>query len=243
MVNHEKGFSLLEVVVAIAILAIIGGGIMPLFGKLEQGAKTIKVKEELKNIQIAADEYFYDKASYPASLSDSAFLGVYLNTEIITASTDDAIRDDFKPGSEYDYCQGLVVGYPVPKYITSVGPNGSSEIDECGIFVVGADDLYIVLNSSIPGNRRTRLKINIIARAYAKYLYSTALATMTTTWTGAGGGREDLSLGIEFVSDGFGVNFLGPNSTTYTFYSTGASQTVNSGCTTASIGTGDDLKP
>lgn len=248
--NH-KGFTLLEVVVAIAILAILAGGMMPLFGKIEIGQKTVKVKNELKNIQIAADEYFYENESYPSALAD--LLQFYLNPGVLDTTSSfsncdfDAITDDFNKGADYDYCQSLfLLGYPIPKNVTSVGPNGTLEVDYdelgCGYFYAGADDIYVTLQPYVPGYRHTRAKLNIIGRAYAKYLYSTALATMTTTWTGAGGGREDLALGNEFIADGFGVTFLCPNSTTYTFYSTGADQTVNASVTTASIGTGDDMR-
>ena len=87
---QSRGFTIVELLVVIVVIAILVALTLPnLFG-LQRRARDDTRKNDLKNIQQAAETYFNDKSAYPATLST-------LTTQYINA-----IPNDPKGGS-YTY--------------------------------------------------------------------------------------------------------------------------------------------
>lgn len=66
--SREAGFSLLELLVVLAILALLAGLVAPRVIGYLGGAKTETAKLQLRNIESALDLYRLDMGKYPAAL-------------------------------------------------------------------------------------------------------------------------------------------------------------------------------
>ena len=67
---NQKGFTLMEVVIACALIAILSSIAIPKFFSSLVTANTVKVKSDLQTIDTAIVLYMTDNGSYPANLSD-----------------------------------------------------------------------------------------------------------------------------------------------------------------------------
>lgn len=70
MYKAEKGFSLIELVVAISILAIIMGLVVPAVFKQVARAKQKTTRVAIRNVVQAIKEFQNDVGAYPSSLED-----------------------------------------------------------------------------------------------------------------------------------------------------------------------------
>jgi general secretion pathway protein G len=72
--THVKnGFTLIEILIAIAIVAIMGGGAVFYAQKYRAKAKDTSTRSTLKVLESAIDEYNLDLGEYPSSLRDLVF--------------------------------------------------------------------------------------------------------------------------------------------------------------------------
>lgn len=68
-ISKQRGFTIVELLVVIVVIAILVALTLPnLFG-LQRRARDDTRKNDLKNVQQAAETYFNDKNNYPADLS------------------------------------------------------------------------------------------------------------------------------------------------------------------------------
>ncbi len=197
--RHCNGFTLLETVVVIAILAILAGMIKPLTGRVKLRETELTVRGELKEIASSLQNYYYEYGCFPSSLTNTGFLGPFLFPGVDNA----AITDDFKPGSNYAMPFTLPdcsMSYPITygRYIASAGPDRTADIDNwctyeepstcCNPSVdvfteYGYDDFYMLVQGQIPLRRRARLKLNIIGAALGRFLFDAGTThALTGTW-------------------------------------------------------------
>ena len=66
--KNERGFTLLELMIVVAILGILTAVAIPRFQQAPQKAKEAVLKTNLHTMREAFDQYFADKAAYPESL-------------------------------------------------------------------------------------------------------------------------------------------------------------------------------
>jgi general secretion pathway protein G len=66
MHKDEKGFTLVELMIVIIILAILTAIAVPSYMVLRNRARTAAAQSEMKNIATALEMYFADKETYPA---------------------------------------------------------------------------------------------------------------------------------------------------------------------------------
>lgn len=66
----RAGFTLLELIIAISIMAIIAGAAVPVATMAINSKKTRATAEELEALQLASAEYFRDTVSLPTSISN-----------------------------------------------------------------------------------------------------------------------------------------------------------------------------
>jgi len=67
LTTKQKGFSLLEILVAMAIMAILGGVMVIKFAGKTEEANLIKIKTDIKAIESALIQYSADNFMYPTS--------------------------------------------------------------------------------------------------------------------------------------------------------------------------------
>lgn len=65
----EKGFTLLEMIIVIGIIAIIAAAIVVLLGSARASARDVKRISDIKQIMLALDIYFEDREEYPGPAS------------------------------------------------------------------------------------------------------------------------------------------------------------------------------
>jgi general secretion pathway protein G len=95
--NNEKGFSMIEMMVVLIIIAVlIAGGIKFYLGYIENSRVT-KAKAQISTMQAALEAYFAEQTKYPA---DNAGL---LNAGINTNSTEKEIKAKDPWGKQYKY--------------------------------------------------------------------------------------------------------------------------------------------
>ena len=88
--SAERGFTLLELLIVVALIAIITALAVPQFRHTPQKAKEAVLKEDLYTLRDVIDQYFTDKGKYPASLEDLVETGYIRKVPIdpITGSAD-----------------------------------------------------------------------------------------------------------------------------------------------------------
>lgn len=76
--KNKKGFTLVELVVVIAILGILAGIAIPRFMDATASARGSKIVADLRTIDSAVSMYYAKNATYPTAGSDSALVPDYL---------------------------------------------------------------------------------------------------------------------------------------------------------------------
>lgn len=66
----KQGFSFLELVIAIAIIALLASVGIPMYMSYVEKAKVTKTEGILGNLKIAINSYYLDVNKYPSSLSE-----------------------------------------------------------------------------------------------------------------------------------------------------------------------------
>ena len=65
---NERGFTLIELIIVVAIIGILAVIAIPQFKTAPQKAREAVLKSDLHTLREAIDQYFADKARYPESL-------------------------------------------------------------------------------------------------------------------------------------------------------------------------------
>lgn len=67
MKNHQKGFTLIEILVVIAIIGILASVVLAALNSARSKARDAQRKETLKQISRAAELYYNDNLAYPVT--------------------------------------------------------------------------------------------------------------------------------------------------------------------------------
>ncbi|GAB6100349.1 hypothetical protein JCM16358_22280 [Halanaerocella petrolearia] len=70
LATREEGFTLIELMIVIAVIGTLAGIAIPQFGGVRDKADIAAVKSDLRNIQAGLEMYNAEEGEYPASLSD-----------------------------------------------------------------------------------------------------------------------------------------------------------------------------
>lgn len=185
----QRGFTLIELIVVLAVMSILLGSMVPLLSATQAAERYSIVEGELDALGDSLTAYYYDQGSFPTSLTQVGFYGTY----VLPGVDDDRLRDEW--GGKTYYRLSTTTN-PDTITVYSVGDDGA----DAG---ASAEQWKVAVSGAEPGNRRTRIKMRIIAGAMSDFLASGG--TLTGTWSAD---RVALGLGQEYQADGFGTDFL-----------------------------------
>lgn len=90
MINKfNKGFTLLELMIVIAVLSILSAGIITILNPYEQiqKANDSRRKSDLSQLQKAIEQYYEDNGRYPLQSDDGSYQIVGVNSNILPWGT------------------------------------------------------------------------------------------------------------------------------------------------------------
>lgn len=133
-----KGFTLIEILIVIAVISILIGIALPRFKGMQEEGNIAKAKGELRTLQTAVESYYiHTTNTYPVNLAD------------ITNQTPQIVnivgKDPFNTSADYAYLRNG--GYYA---IWSVGPKGNgsvSAVTNTGVTEVNGDSCIYVSNA------------------------------------------------------------------------------------------------
>lgn len=137
----KKGFTIIELLIVMAIIAILVGIAIPKFKGIQDEAGIAKAKGEMRTLRSAVESYRIHQGSYPISLA-------YLPGAIPRITGTTLPRDPFNLTAPYyyQYARSPLLAYYV---IWSRGPDGQSNITgigDDGVITAGAggtgDDIF-----------------------------------------------------------------------------------------------------
>lgn len=70
--DHKRGFTLIEILVVIAILAVLAGILLPTLRNAMLKAKISGIRQELSNLALAIESYAIDKGEYPENCMENS---------------------------------------------------------------------------------------------------------------------------------------------------------------------------
>jgi len=184
--ERSGGFTLLELVVVLAVLGLLLGTAAPLAGAVIQADRRQEAQRELAEMTAALEAYYYQTGTFPATLVAAGFLGVHLHPGV----RDTVVLDPFGAGWHYVYSFTAV---PNRATVYSRGENGVDNgalAEEHVSFVFGA----------VPGTKKTCARMRVIVEALAHHIE--AGGSVAGTWPVV---RAAIGLGAAYDNDGFGT--------------------------------------
>lgn len=120
----RKGFTLIELMIVIAVIAILVGIILPNIRGMQQEARISRVKGELRTLQTAVESYYiHNSNTYPPTTT--TLIDSYLDSAT-PRIIEEVFYDPFaSSGTEYNYKLSTDGKYYA---IWSVGPAGNGAV-------------------------------------------------------------------------------------------------------------------
>lgn len=184
-----SGFTLLELLIVIAIMALLAGVLVEATGASVDAEKMRAAPRELDDIGRALDAYYYDHGAFPAALTSAGFHGTY----VFPGHDDNLLKDEWARDSYYRYVQ--TTSSPDVVVVYAIGPDG---VDSGA----GSETYAVTVHGAAAGARRTRERLQAINAAVTQYV--AAGGTLSGTWSAW---TTALGLSASLQSDGFGTAF------------------------------------
>jgi len=130
----RKGFTILELLIVISVIAILVGIALPRFKGMQDEGNIAKAKGELRTIQTAAESYYIHNSTMPTLAQ--------LTTAVPNIVGTTLPKDPFVAGGATDYGYATNGAYMVA---FSVGPGGAgtAAINAAGAVTAAANTVYV----------------------------------------------------------------------------------------------------
>lgn len=132
----KKGFTIIELLIVMAVIAILVGIAIPSFRAMQTEAWRTKAEGDVRVIKIALESYYKNQGSFPPVAA--------WQSDLISASPrvlETELKDPFNPTDNYVYDLSPDFSYYV---VYSVGPdNGSVTITNTGSAAATDNPIYV----------------------------------------------------------------------------------------------------
>lgn len=156
----KKGFTLIEMLIVIAVIAILVGIALPRLRGMREEGNYAKASGELKTLQAAVESYFIHEKAYPVQTTtpdiqwqdDTGSLTTAVPKLIPTP-----LKDPFTPGGATEYRYATNAAANSDYYVIfSIGFDGAADItgvdsdglltgtDDDDIFVTNGDGIFVL---------------------------------------------------------------------------------------------------
>lgn len=210
--RDARGFTLVELIVVLAVLGLLVATAVPLAGAVVQADRRQEARRELAEIATALEAYWFDNAAFPVALNSAGFFGTHLQPGV----KDTVVEDPFGAGQGYRYTIDAVNGIAT---VYSRGENGADD----GYL---AEEFVVRVHAAVPGARKTWQRLRLIVELLADHIE--AGGSVAGSWPTV---RAAAGMPASFDADGFG--------TTFTW--TAATHTLASAGPDRAFGTADDI--
>jgi prepilin-type N-terminal cleavage/methylation domain-containing protein len=183
-----RGFTLLEVVIVLSVMATLAGTLVPLVSASKRAEAVDTARAELEAIGDALTRYYYETGAFPNRVNASGFYGAFVAPGV----ADGRLRDEWGARALYRL---VVSRNPDVATAYSVGDNGRDDGAAAEVFKV-------VVAGARPGGDRTRERMRVIAAVLTAYVRGGG--TITGRWNTD---RAAMGLGTTYQRDGFGTAF------------------------------------
>jgi general secretion pathway protein G len=145
--RRNKGFTILEILVVLSVVAILIGIAVPRLKGMQDNANRTKAKSELKMLQTAVESYYINTSphAFPASSTTIAATSLTTATPAIIST---APYDPFAgTTTEYNYLLSTNSKYYVIWSIGIDATNATTAVSTTGVVTTGGDDICITNGS------------------------------------------------------------------------------------------------
>ena len=152
-IQMKKAFTIIELMIVMAVMAILVGMALPRFKGMQQEGNTAKARGELRTLQTAMESYaMHHSNAYPVS-STTPFVD-YLDASAAPGPQliNSVMYDPFSPTNEYYYVRGNAGTYYA---FCSRGPDGAvdvtaGEVNNGALTAAEIDDDIVISNATMP---------------------------------------------------------------------------------------------
>lgn len=152
----KRAFTLIELMIVMAVMAILVGIALPSFKGMRQEGNIAKAQGELRTLKTAIESYaMHHSNAYPAS-STTPYL-TYLDASAAPGPQliQSRLYDPFAPTLEYYYIRGSGAGGTNYYAICSRGPDGAvdvtaAEVGNGALTAAEVDDDIVSSNATLP---------------------------------------------------------------------------------------------
>ena len=104
MYTNQKGFTLIEILIAMAIVAILSAGVLVGLNPVRAKARDARRISDLRQVQTGLELYFSKSGQYPPAVGTGASNWEQLKSDLTGAGIGvSTIPQDPNPGASYEY--------------------------------------------------------------------------------------------------------------------------------------------
>jgi len=136
--RKQKGFTIIELLIVMAVIAILVGIAIPSFRAMQTEAWKTKAQGDTRVLKIALESYFKNHASFPAVANYQATL-LTESPPVLETTLDDPFA---AAGTPYVYSLSSNGRYYVVYSIGPGTPAGTASINDAGVVTISGSPIY-----------------------------------------------------------------------------------------------------